>query len=96
MAAESIDDLTIRYEEGEEELVRELDKEILTRGSWTTIMFKYQDKDRKSGEFKPEKVSIRRYQKTKGEYKLRSKFNISSADQAGKIVGVLNKWFKQK
>ena len=96
MAAENIDDISIRYEEDDKELVRELDKEILSRGSWTTIMFKYQDLDRKTDEFKPEKVSIRRYQKSKGEFKLRSKFNISSGDQAHKIINVLEKWFPNK
>jgi len=96
MAFETIDEITIRYEEEGQELVKEIEKEILTRGAWTTIMFKYQDLDRKTGKYKPEKVSIRRYQKNKGEYKSRSKFNISSADQAQKIVEVLNKWFSSK
>jgi len=96
MAFETIDDITIRYEEEGQELLKVIEKEVLTRGSWTTIMFKYQDLDRKTGTYKPEKVSIRRYQKTKGEYKSRSKFNISSADQAQKIIDVLNKWFFSK
>ena len=41
--AESIDDITIRYEDDNGNLVvKELKKEVLTRGSWTTIMFLYQ------------------------------------------------------
>ena len=35
---------------------------------------------------------IRRYKKTGGEYRQQSKFNISSADQARKIVDALSSW----
>ena len=93
MGAENIDDITIRYEEDGKELLKELEKEILTKGSWTTIMFKYQELDKAKDEFKPPKVSIRRYQKTSGEYRQRSKFNISNEKQAKQIIDVLNKWF---
>jgi hypothetical protein len=93
MAAENIDDITMRYEDDGVEVVKELEKAVLTRGSWTTIMFKFQDLDKASGDFKPAKVSIRRYQKTGGEYRQRSKFNISSAKQAYQIIDILKQWF---
>jgi len=94
MGFETIDDITIKYMEDEKEVVKEIDKVILSRGSWTTIMFKYQDFDRKKEDFGPVKVSIRRYQKTSGEFRQRSKFNISSAKQANQIIGTLQTWFK--
>jgi muconolactone delta-isomerase len=72
--------------------VKELDKVILTKGAWATVMFRYQDLDRKSGDFGPDKYTIRRYQKRNGEYSQRSKFNISSRDQAEQIVAALTKW----
>ncbi len=37
--AESIDEITMEYVEDDKVLVKEIDKNILTRGSWTTIMF---------------------------------------------------------
>jgi hypothetical protein len=55
-------------------------------------MFKYQDLDKASGEYKAPKISIRRYQKRNGEYKTMSKFNISSIAQAKKVIDVLVKW----
>ena len=48
--------------------------------------------DRKTGEFGKNKVTIRRYQKRDGSYLPRSKFNISSMDQARKIMDALSKW----
>jgi hypothetical protein len=87
-----IDELTVNYEDGGEIVSRELDKVILTKGAWSTIIFRYQDLDRKKGEFGPDKYSIRRYQKRNGEYQYKSKFNISSKDQARKIIAALEGW----
>jgi hypothetical protein len=87
-----IDELTVNYEDGGELVSRELDKVILTKGAWSTIIFKYQDLDRKKGEFGPDKYSIRRYQKRNGQYQFKSKFNISSKDQAKKIIAALEGW----
>ena len=90
--SESIDDITISYSENGLETVKELDKQILTKGAWTTIMFKYQDWDRTKNEYGPVKYSIRRYQKKNDQYWQKSKFNISSDDQARKIIAILNSW----
>ena len=87
-----VNDLTINYEEDGTLIVKELDKEILSKGAWTTIMFRYQDLNRTSGEYGPDKYSIRRYQKQKGQYLPKSKFNISSPAQARKIVETLSRW----
>ena len=92
--AEKIDDITINYEdESGKQLVKELDKVVLTRGSWTTIMFMYQDIDRKTDQFGTPKVTIRRYKKSNNQFRQQSKFNITSKKQALQIVDILNKWF---
>ncbi|ETR73739.1 MAG: hypothetical protein OMM_06770 [Candidatus Magnetoglobus multicellularis str. Araruama] len=90
--AENIDDITIKYEEDDKIIVDELDKEILSKGAWTTIIFKFRQWDNKLDDYGPDKFTIRRYRKMKGEYKQQSKFNISSKDQAEKIVATLQKW----
>lgn len=90
--AATIDELTVSYTEEGIETVKELDKEVLTRGAWSTIIFRQQDWDRKKEVYGPDKYSIRRYQKRNGEYKLRSKFVISSKDQADQLIEVLKKW----
>jgi len=84
LMSSEIDELTVNYEDGGELVSKELDKVILTRGAWSTIIFKYQDLNRTKGEFGPDKYSIRRYQKRNGQYQFKSKFNISSKDQAVK------------
>ncbi|MDH5591670.1 MAG: hypothetical protein OEY48_02365, partial [Gammaproteobacteria bacterium] len=84
--------LTVEYHEGDDMTVKELDKVVLTKGAWATLMYRYQDLDRKTGEFGPDKYTIRRYQKRNGEYSQRSKFNISSKDQAKQIIEALTKW----
>ena len=93
--AETVDELTIQYEEDGKVLRKQLDKEVLSKGSWTTIMFLYQDLDRKTGEYGPEKVSIRRYQKRDGSYLPRSKFEISSPRQALAIREKIGNWFPE-
>jgi len=64
--AENIDELTIHYEEDGKILRKEVAKEVLSKGSWATIMYLYQDLDRKTEEYGKQKVSIRRYQKRDG------------------------------
>ena len=88
------DELTVSYKDGDQETVKELDKQILTKGAWTTIIYKYQDWNHTKQEYGPDKFTIRRYQKRDGEYQQKSKFNISSKDQASKIIDALNAWVK--
>jgi len=90
--ASEVDEITINYEEDGVLLVKELDKEILSKGAWTTILFRFQDFDKKTNEYSPDRYIIRRYQKKDGEYMSKSKFKISSAEQATKIVNTLSKW----
>lgn len=94
--ADTPDDLSINYFEEGVQTVKELDKKILSKGAWTTIIFKYQDWDRAKEQFGPIKFSIRRYQKRNGVYMQRSKFNISSIDQAQQIIEVLTQWLAQE
>lgn len=93
--SERAEDLTVSYTEDGVETTRELDKVILSKGSWTTILFRYQDWDRAKGEYGPDKYSIRRYQKRGGEYRQQSKFNISSRAQAQALVEALHGWLGQ-
>ena len=91
--AETVDELTINYEDNGELLVKELDKEVLTKGAWTNIMLLYQDLDRSTKEYCPQKISIRRYKKVSGIYRQQSKSNIGSEQQAKQIVETINKWY---
>jgi hypothetical protein len=92
--ATTVDELTVTYEEDGIETIKELDKQVLTKGAWSTIIFRYQDWNRQKEEYGPDKYTIRRYQKRNGEYQQKSKFNISSKDQAEKIIAALESWIK--
>ncbi|MFH2122547.1 MAG: hypothetical protein ABIJ50_03560 [Pseudomonadota bacterium] len=87
-----LNELTINYEEDGILVVKELDKEILSKGAWTTILYRYQNWNKSKGEYGKDMYTIRRYQKREGEYYPKSKFNISSPEQAQKITIVLQKW----
>lgn len=92
--AESIEEISVTYEEDGETLVEELDKVVLSRGSWTTILFKYREFDKKKEGMGPIKYTIRRYQKRNGVYRQQSKFNISSVKQAQQLVDALSGWVR--
>jgi len=90
--AETVEELTVNYEEEGILVCKELDKQVLSKGAWATVMFLYRDYNRKDEAYGPKKATIRRYQKRDGNYVPRSKFNISSLGQAEKIVAALQEW----
>ncbi len=92
--ASDVNDLTMDYEEDGILIVKELDKEILSKGAWATVMFRYQKWDKRRKEYGSDSYAIRRYQKVHGEFMQKSKFNISSSNQAEKIVEALQGWLK--
>ena len=94
--SENVEDLTVAYTEGDLETVKELDKKILTKGAWATVIFKFQNWDSGKNAYTPVKYTIRRYQKRNGVYQAKSKFNISSNDQAQKIIGALTEWLSEE
>ncbi len=94
--AETVDELTVTYKDGDIETVKELDKKVLSKGAWTTVIYRYQDWNRSKEEYGPDKYTIRRYQKRNGEYQQKSKFNISSKDQAKSIIAALEEWIGEE
>ncbi len=93
--AEKVDDLTVSYSEGGVEVVKELDKVVLTRGGWSTVVFRYQEWDARKQAYSPDRYTIRRYQKRNDRFMQKSKFNISSADQARKLIEALSRWIDE-
>ena len=90
--ASTIDELTVSYTENGIEVTKELDKVVLTKGAWSTILFRYRDWDRAKEAYGPDRYTIRRYQKRGGQYIQKSKFNISSRDQARQLIEALQRW----
>ena len=94
--AQRVEDLTINYEEDGVVVVKELDKVVLSKGSWSTILYKYQQWEKNKNDYGPERYSIRRYRKIDDEYRQQAKFNISSKDQALKLINALQAWIDEK
>jgi hypothetical protein len=90
--AETVDELTIEWIEDGQVVTHELDKVVLTKGTWATLLYKYQDMDKASGQLGKAKFRLQRYQKRQGKYQRKDKFNISSVDQARQIIEVLTRW----
>ena len=91
--AETIDELSYDYEDEGKLVRREVDRAVLSKGAWSTIMFKFQELDRKTDEWRAAKIAIVRYKKSGGVYRKQSSFNISSEKQARAIVETIEGWF---
>ena len=94
--AETIDEISIDWKDDNGQyMVKQVKKEVLTSGAWSTVMFMYQDFDKKTGEFGPKKIRVVRYQKRSGKFMPQSKFNISSAKQAKRIIEIIQNWLPE-
>jgi len=91
--AETIDELTYDYEDEGVLVRKQLDKVVLTKGSWSTLMFLYQELDKAAGTFRAPKIAIVRFKKFKGSYRKQSSFNVSSEKQARQITEVFEGWY---
>ena len=92
--AETIEELSYNYEEEGRLVRKELDRAVLSKGAWATVMFLYQELDRQTEQYRDPKVAIVRFKKWNGSYRKQSSFNISSAKQAAQIVDVIGRWYK--
>ena len=91
--AETLEELTYDYEDEGTLVRKEIDRAVLTKGSWATVMFLFQELDRAKGKFRPPKMAIVRFKKSKGSYRKQSSFNISNEKQARQIVEVFERWY---
>lgn len=89
---QTLDDLTVNWEENGELKVRQLDKHVLSEhGAWATVLFLFEERASDGG-FRAPKVQIRRYQKRRSGWVVHSKFVIPNDEQALSIARVLERW----
>ena len=91
--AETLDDLSYDYEDEGKLVRKEVNRAVLSKGAWATVMFLYQELDRKTEQFREPKIAIVRFKKSNGVYRKQSSFNISSERQARQIVGPIEQWY---
>ena len=61
--SDALSQLTVNWEEDGVQKVKEIDKHVLSKGAWATLMFLYQEWDPKEEKYRAPKISIRRYRK---------------------------------
>src|SRR5512145_2200115 len=91
--AETLEELSYNYEDEGKLVRKEVDRAVLSKGAWATVMFLYQELDRQKEEWRDPKIAIVRSKKSGGTYRKQSSFNISSERQARQIVDVIEKWY---
>ena len=91
--SETIEELTYDYEEDGRLTRKQLDKAVLTKGAWATVMFLFQEMDKATGDYKAPKMAIVRFKKSNGVYRKQSGFNISSEKQARLIGETFESWY---
>jgi oligoribonuclease NrnB/cAMP/cGMP phosphodiesterase (DHH superfamily) len=89
--AETLNEITVNYDMEGEQVIEELDKIVLQKGVWAVLLFRYREKNKKTREFGPPKVTLRRYQKFRGEYRKRDTVNLSK-NSAQALVDILTEW----
>ena len=71
----TVDELTVDYEEDGILKIKEIDKEVLSKGAWATVLFRYREWQ-ENDTYGPDRYVIRRYKKSGGEYRQQSKFHF--------------------
>lgn len=92
MWAEDIDDISVEYEEDGVLVVKQEDRRVISKGTWPVVAFRYREWDAGSKSYGPPKVTLRKFRKQHGSYRMESKFNIGQAAQAAAIADVLREW----
>jgi hypothetical protein len=91
--AETLDELSYDYEDEGRLVRREIAREVLSKGAWATVMFLFEELDRKTETWRAPKIAIVRYKKWQGNYRKQSSFNVSSEKQARALMATMEKWY---
>jgi hypothetical protein len=94
--AETLEELSYNYEDEGKLVRKEVNRAVLSKGAWATVMFLYQELDRQKEAWRDPKIAIVRFKKSGGQYRKQSSFNISSERQARQIVDIIEQWYGPK
>lgn len=92
MWIEDPEDMSLDTEQDGIQVVKQLDKAVLSRGAWVTIAFLYEEWDPEANKFGPPKVTLRKFRRYHGGYKQEAKFNISTLQEAATLAHKLLDW----
>jgi hypothetical protein len=90
--SELLDELTYDREDDGVLVRKQLERVILERGAWATVLFVYQELDRDTGAFRAPRMTIVRFKKWRGAFRKHASFNIEGAQQARQLAVVFERW----
>jgi hypothetical protein len=89
---QSVDDLSYDWEEDGRQVRRELDRRVLSRGGWPTVMYLYQELDPATDAWRPAKVALVRYQSRRGMLRKHASITLGEA-RSLELASALETWF---
>src|SRR6516165_707200 len=90
--SDALDELTYDQEADGVLVRRQVERVVLARGSWATVMFLFEELDRSTGTYGAPKMAIVRFQRWKGGWRKHSEFNVANAAQADELAAALARW----
>jgi hypothetical protein len=90
--SDDLDDLTYDQEVDGVLARKQLDRVVLTRGAWATVLFLYVQLDRATGDHGAPKVAVVRFQRSRGGWRKHAAFTLATADDARALADVLARW----
>ena len=88
-----VDELTYDREEDGVLVRKQLERVVLARGAWATVLFLFQELDRETGGYRAPKMAVVRFQKWRGGYRTHSSFGVANAAQARELMTVFERWY---
>ncbi len=92
VAEDGLEELNYDLEEDGVVVRRSIETKVLRRGAWATVLFLYEELDRRTSRFRPAKVAVVRFQKLRGAYRKHASFPLASAEEASSLIEVLGRW----
>ncbi|HVZ71725.1 MAG TPA: hypothetical protein VHJ20_05060 [Polyangia bacterium] len=89
---DALDDLTYDLEEDGTLVRRQLERVVLARGPWATVLFLYEELDHATGVFRAPRIAFVRFQKRRGAYRKHAAFTLAGANDARALEEVLARW----
>jgi hypothetical protein len=88
---DDIDDVSFEAEADGRLVRRQLARQVLSRGSWPTAMYLYQELDPRTDAWKPAKVALVRFQSKRGQLRKHASITLGAA-QAREVAARLTAW----
>jgi hypothetical protein len=89
---DDLDELTYDREDDGVLVRKHLERVVLARGRWATVLFLFAELDPEAGGYGAPKAAVVRFQKWRGGWRKHAAFNLASEAQARELADVLARW----